>query len=216
MPRAATPLSAASVVEAGVAIVAERGFDALTMRQIADRLGVWPTAVYHYVEDREHLAELVADAVVAHVDLDGPGDPVEWLRAIAWRMRALGLAHPGLASYLLERGPAGPAGLHLADAIAGRLAALGWEGAALALAYNWFTTWLAGSVHKTDRFQRNGGREGLTRFSETMRAADAASLPHVAAMRPVLEQMPDDVDGVFGWSLDLVLDALARPTAGPA
>lgn len=214
MPRATSPpLTLSAVVTAGTAIVASDGFEALTMRRIAEHLGVWPTAVYHYVEDREHLAELVGDAIVGQFTLPTDDvDPVEWLRQLAWGIRAVGLAHPGLAIYLLEHGPAGPSGMHLVEQAAARLAGLGHAGPDLAQVYNWFFTWLAGAVHKTDRFNAKGGPAGLTRFMDRMAAADERDAPHVVAMRPTFTAMPEDPDAVFRWGLERMLATMCSAT----
>lgn len=187
---------------------------ALSMRRIADRLQVWPTAIYHYVDTREHLAELVVERLVASVEL--PGDdiaPLEWLRQTAWAMRRVALAHPGMAAYLLEQGSAGPASVAFAERVAARLAALGFADDELAYAYNFFVSWVAGAIHKTDRFIARGGPEGLRRFSEGLNEADPQEQPHIAVMRADLRTMMDDPDEAFGWSLDVVLEALAARAA---
>lgn len=209
-PAPAPSLSRAAVVDAGVALVAEGGMAALSMRRIADRLEVWPTAIYHYVDTREHLAELVVERLVASVELPG-GDvaPLEWLRQTAWAMRRVALAHPGMAAYLLEQGSGGPASVAFAERVAGRMAALGFGDHELAYAYNFFVSWVAGAIHKTDRFVSRGGAEGMRRFSDGLEQADAHERPHVARMRGDLRAMMDTPDEPFGWSLALVLEALA-------
>lgn len=150
-------LSREAVVDAATQLVAEHGLAELSMRRLAERLGVWPTAVYHYVGTREHLADLVVDRVIAGVALpDHEEDPREWLRATAWALRAAGLRHAGVVDRILDRAPLGPAGLAFMDAAGRRLGQLGWAGADVAQAYNFFFTWLTGAVRKTERFYAQG------------------------------------------------------------
>ena len=47
------------IVEAGLAIVDEQGHERLTMRGLAQRLGVTATAIYHYVDGRDDLLEAI-------------------------------------------------------------------------------------------------------------------------------------------------------------
>lgn len=208
--RTPSPLSRAAVVAAGVDLVAEGGMAALSMRRIAERLGVWPTAVYHWVDSREHLAELVVDRIVDQVTVPSEDvEPVEWLRRTAQAMRTVALAHPGTAAYLLEQGGVGPASLRFSERVAARIAALGYAGDELARAYNLYMSWVAGAVHKTDRFLARGGADGLRPFTDALDRVDPAAYPHVAAMRPGVHAMMAGLDESFAWSLDVVLDALA-------
>lgn len=201
-------LSRQAVVEAATALVAEGGLASLSMRRIAERLGVWPTAVYHYVDSREQLADLVVDRVIAGVTLPDEGlDPRDWLRELSWTLRREALAHPGVVDRILDRGPLGPAGLALMDAAGRCLQRLGWNGIDLAQAYNFFFTWLAGAVRKTERFYARG-REGYAPFMAQLEHADPRALPAVAVMREGMATMPDDPDAVFTWSLEAAVDAV--------
>lgn len=60
-------LDPAAIREAGLAILQERGFDALSLRKIADALGVQTPALYWYVKNREELYGLMAEALLREV-----------------------------------------------------------------------------------------------------------------------------------------------------
>lgn len=209
-------LSREAVVDAATQLVAEHGLAELSMRRLAERLAVWPTAVYHYVGTREHLADLVVDRVIAGVALpDHEEDPREWLRATAWALRAAGLRHAGVVDRILDRAPLGPAGLAFMDAAGRRLGQLGWAGADVAQAYNFFFTWLTGAVRKTERFYAQGP-DAYAPFWAVLETVDPAELPTASAIREGMQGMPGDPDAVFAWSLDAALGTVDARPAPPA
>jgi AcrR family transcriptional regulator len=91
------------IVQAALRIAAREGPDGLTMRAVADDIGVTPTALYRHVEDKRALISLMVDAVVAEHALPAPtGDWREDLWQMARAMRAMTHAHPAVTE--LRRG----------------------------------------------------------------------------------------------------------------
>jgi TetR/AcrR family transcriptional regulator, tetracycline repressor protein len=78
------------------------GFDALTMRGLAQHLGVSPMALYNHVSDKQDLLQGVARLLLdqASFTSDDP-DWRERIRACFRELRNVGLAHPS-APRLLE------------------------------------------------------------------------------------------------------------------
>ena len=102
-PRGArTTLTHAQIAEAAVALADAEGLDAVSMRKLAERLGVATMALYRYVDSKDELLELMTDAVTdpsiltADADADDPADWRAVFREAAWRRRATALAHPWL------------------------------------------------------------------------------------------------------------------------
>ena len=64
-PRTANPERAAEVegtiLEAARDVLASGGLDALSMRVVADRVGLSATAIYHYFENKDELVKRVVD-----------------------------------------------------------------------------------------------------------------------------------------------------------
>lgn len=54
------PVTRESIAEAALALAADDGFPALTMRNLAERLGVTVRALYNHVADRQEVINLVA------------------------------------------------------------------------------------------------------------------------------------------------------------
>jgi AcrR family transcriptional regulator len=84
------------VVEAAVALADERGLEAVTIRAVAERVGVAPMSLYTYVPGRAELLDLMVDAV--HLAMDRP----RW-RSRSWRRRVTAVAESNRS--LFERHP---------------------------------------------------------------------------------------------------------------
>jgi AcrR family transcriptional regulator len=63
------PLSRPEILRAALPILERDGVDALTVRSVADELGVSSPAVYHYFDGRDDLLDRVCELVAAQVDL---------------------------------------------------------------------------------------------------------------------------------------------------
>jgi AcrR family transcriptional regulator len=116
------------VVAEALAILAEDGVQALTMRSLAARLGVVPGAVYHHVGNKQQLQDLFLDGVLAEIDfhLDPSLAWTEQLKVLAHRLRRVLEDHPGVAGILKTRDPLGPHSLALAEAFLSPLQTAGF------------------------------------------------------------------------------------------
>jgi AcrR family transcriptional regulator len=89
-------LRRAEIVAAAVRIADAEGVDAVSMRRLADELGVATMTPYTHVANKDELLDLMRDAVAAEMILPEP-IPESWreaLRAIALRTKAAFEAHP--------------------------------------------------------------------------------------------------------------------------
>ncbi len=104
-------LTRAEVVRAGIAIADADGVTGLTMRAVANALGVaTPMSLYRYVLNKDGLVDLMLDSVSAEVDVPAEPGP-DWradIRGVAsslWRMIA---RHRWYAELVDSRPPFGP------------------------------------------------------------------------------------------------------------
>ena len=125
------------VVAEALAVIAQDGVQAMSMRALAARLGVVPGAVYHHVGNKQQLQDLVLDGVLAEVDFHT--DPslawTEQLKILATRLRQVLEAHPGVAGILKTRDPLGPHSLALAEAFLSPLQTAGFADREAGLAF---------------------------------------------------------------------------------
>ena len=105
-------LSEQVILDAALALLAERGADAVTIRGIAARVGVAPNAVYTYFPDKAAVVRGLAEQLLGRVNHDRFTDPSQpWrdrVRALALELRAELLAHPGSVHLMLGHPPDGP------------------------------------------------------------------------------------------------------------
>ena len=103
-------LSVEKIVRNAIAIADRDGLEAVTMRRLADSLGVRPMALYTYVPGKAELLDLMLDTVYGEmVQTASPDDGWrESLGTVARDNRALFEAHPWAAAISTSRPPLGP------------------------------------------------------------------------------------------------------------
>jgi AcrR family transcriptional regulator len=125
-PRA--PLNRDRVLRAAVTLADEAGIDALSMRSLAQELGVVPMALYKHVANKDELIDGMVDVVVG--EIDPPVADTHWENAIRRRIlsarRAL-LRHPWSFRVIASRTSATPAVLDYTDSIIGMFRAGGFS-----------------------------------------------------------------------------------------
>jgi AcrR family transcriptional regulator len=102
-------LSVDAIVRTAMTIADAEGFDALSMRRVAEELGVGTMSLYTYVPAKAELFELMIEAAIGE-DIQAP-DPARW-RAWLERYARDSLAgyrrHPWLLRVPMSRGLIGP------------------------------------------------------------------------------------------------------------
>jgi AcrR family transcriptional regulator len=91
-------LTREKIVASAMALVDQEGIAALSMRRIAQDLGVGTMTLYHYVRTKDELLDLIDDAMMGELLLsDDELPPDDWrkgLTAIAMRSREVHRRHP--------------------------------------------------------------------------------------------------------------------------
>jgi TetR/AcrR family transcriptional regulator, tetracycline repressor protein len=119
------------VLAAARELLAESGFEALTMRRLALRLDVSPNALYSHVESKTALIDDVLDDVLSEVTTPDPDieDPSAGLHAIMASTHQVLLAHADLVPlFLARRGARGPNAQGLGEIVLTLLAREGVDG----------------------------------------------------------------------------------------
>ena len=208
-PRA--PLTKERIVGAAVALAQREGFDALTMRKLADELGAGAMSLYHYVPNKEELLDAMVDVVFGEIEL--PPTDVEWRAAM--RRRALStreaLNRHRWAVGLMEspRTP-GPASIRLHDAVLGCLREAGFSLELTVQAYSVLDAYIYGFAlqEKSVPFEDAEGAAAVA--EEQVEEYDAfAGYPYLAeVVGGHVAQVGYDFATSFEHGLDLILDAL--------
>lgn len=125
-PRA--PLSRDRVLRAAVTLADDIGIEALSMRRLAQELGVVPMALYKHVAHKEELLDGMVETVVGEIHPPAPG--TDWRGAVRQRIlsaRAALLGHPWAARVIRSRTGPAPALLAHIDAVIGMFRAGGFS-----------------------------------------------------------------------------------------
>ncbi|SKB54736.1 transcriptional regulator, TetR family [Arthrobacter sp. 49Tsu3.1M3] len=122
------PLSRDRVLTAAVVLADQVGIEALSMRRLAQELGVVPMALYKHVANKEELLDGMVDALVS--EIDPPVRDAGWKDAVRLRVlsarRAL-LRHPWARQVLESRTNKTPAVLGYMDSFIGMFLAGGFS-----------------------------------------------------------------------------------------
>jgi TetR/AcrR family transcriptional regulator, tetracycline repressor protein len=207
------------VVAEALAVIAQDGVQALTMRALAARLGVVPGALYHHVRNKDQLQDLLLDGVLAELDchLD-PSQPwTEQLTLLAQRLRAVLEAHPGVAGILKTRDPLGPHSLALAEAFLAPLQAAGFGDREAGLAFFLLVDYTVGFAVSSTRTSVNEQRvrDTATRaqLHEFFRSLPPERFPTLVALGEHV--WLDNRDERFTAGLDVLADGLEHARRTP-
>ncbi|MFI1988269.1 TetR/AcrR family transcriptional regulator [Actinoplanes sp. NPDC020271] len=114
------------ILDQALALVDERGLAAMSMRAVAERVGLTSMALYPYVGGKDALLDGLVDLL--HLELGtSVGDDLaefgwrERLRALGRAVRSLAHAHPSAFPLLLNRSAAGASASWLTAALRGIL-----------------------------------------------------------------------------------------------
>jgi AcrR family transcriptional regulator len=104
------PISKEAIVAAAIRLMDAEGFDALSMRRIAEELDTGAASLYWHVGSKDGLLDLVFDELIGEVTVPDP-DPPRWreqVKDLARAQRAGTLRHPYVVRVSIGRIPMGP------------------------------------------------------------------------------------------------------------
>ncbi|MFE6334819.1 TetR/AcrR family transcriptional regulator C-terminal domain-containing protein [Streptomyces sp. NPDC057798] len=212
------PLSRERVIRTAVAVADGKGSAALTMRAIAEPLGVEAMSLYHHVKGREDILDGMVDTVFAEIDL--PPRDTDWksgMRHRALSARAALKRHPWAIGLMDSRSRPGPATLRHHDAVIGALRAGGLSVPMTAHAVSLIDSYVYGFVLQELSLPFTGDGDLDEVAGAIIGDMPADAYPHLTelATEHVLRPGYDYADE-FVYGLDLILDALgARGNPGP-
>jgi AcrR family transcriptional regulator len=122
------PLSRERVLRAAVALADHGGVDALSMRRLAQELGVVPMALYKHVANKDELLDGMIDVVVG--EIDPPAGGTDWKTAIRRRVlsaRGALLRHPWASRVMESRSEPTPTVVEYMDSMIGMFRAGGFS-----------------------------------------------------------------------------------------
>jgi AcrR family transcriptional regulator len=193
------------VAQIALEIADRDGLDALTMRGLAERLGIGTMTLYGYFPNKEKLLDAAVDAAVAGREPPTPsGDWNEQLRSVVlWAREGL-LEHPSIVELRTRRPVLRPDALRFSELIVGILREAGFPAAEAAPAFRLLFTYTLGFAALSPATGTESDRAEAQRV--------LATLP--AAHFPALSEMRDEASAamggeeVFRYGLDRIIDGL--------
>ena len=211
-PKPRIPLSKNRVLQAAVALADEEGIEALSMRKLAEELGVKAMSLYNHVANKDDLLDGIVDA--AYLEIVVPGPDVPWkiqIRELAVSAHETLLRHPWASSLQVRRAP-GHGRLRYSDALLGFFRDSGFSKELTYHAYHIIESYIIGFTVQVLGY-RNVDMEQFEDVAATfMRGEFLEEYPHFSEhVRQHMEPDPgqDDVNA-YELGLDVLLDGLER------
>ncbi len=210
-PAERVPLSRERVLRGAVEVADAAGVGALTIRSLAQRLGVKPMSLYYYVANKDAILDGIVDLVFTEIDLPRPGD--DWrseMHRRATSARTVLRRHPWAIEILQSRTAPGPGTLRHHNAVIGTLREAGFTVEMTAHAFALLDSYIYGFALSEASLPINGP-ETVTEVAEQMMMQYlAVDYPHLAEFSVKHILKPGyDFGSEFEFGLDLILDGLA-------
>lgn len=210
--RSRVPLSKQRVLRAAVRLADEAGVTSLTMRKLAETLGVEAMSLYYYVADKDELLDGMVDVVFGEIDLSSR--EADWKAAM--RQRAISARdaltrHPWAIGVMESRANPGPATLRHHDAVIGSLRQAGFSIAQAAHTFSVIDSYVYGFALQALNLPFDTSEE-LENLAEAMlREMPAGEYPYLTEMIVDHALQPGySYANEFEYGLDLILDGLER------
>lgn len=203
-------LSRERVLRGAVAIADTGGIGSLTIRSLAQALGVKPMSVYHHVTNKDEILDGIVDLVFAEIDLPvAGGDWRAQMRRRAASARQVLRRHPWAIGLMESRTEPGPATLRHHDAVLGVLRGAGFSVEFTAHAYALLDSYVYGFALQEASLpfkEPGGGADAM------LRRFPPGEYPHLVEMATEYVLRPGyDFGDEFEFGLGVILDALTPP-----
>jgi AcrR family transcriptional regulator len=210
-------LSRERVLRSALDLADSGGVGALTIRSLAEELGVKPMSLYYYVANKEEILDGIVDIVFSEMDLPVVGGA--WRTEISRRAhsaRNVLRRHPWAIQLLQSRTSPGPATLRHHDAVLGTLRAGGFSREATAHAYAVLDAFIYGFAVQEASLPFEGP-DGVTDVAQPiMELMAAGEYPHMTDMTVGYYLQPGyDFADEFQFGLTMLLEGLSALLPGP-
>jgi AcrR family transcriptional regulator len=190
-----------TIVDEASELIATEGFDALTMRRLAERCGVTAMSLYRYVQTKEELLVILANRALEELDLPDP-EGRSWQEEITTVFRSLHrvlLAHPEFAQITASQPIDALVAYRGMEVVLATLQREGLDDEEAVTAYDALVSFTRGF---NQQYTGKRWEAGFQRLS-SMRELKADDFPHVVKLAGQL--VTRDPDKHFDEGLELVM-----------
>ena len=207
-------LSEERVLRAAVTLADRHGIEWLSMRKLADELGVSAMSPYYYVPNKERLIDGMVDIVFS--EIEPPASDVDWKTAMRDRAMSTREAlrrHPWAIGEMEGRTTHGASNLRLHDAVLGCLRAAGFSIEMTVHAYSVQDAYIYGFALQERDMSSETTEDFAAEAQRQMHEYEAvlADYPHlVEVVGGYVAKAGYDYDTEFLFGLDLILEGLDK------
>ena len=204
------PLTRERVLSAAIVLADTGGIDSLSMRRLADELGVKAMSLYNHVADKDDILDGIVDLVFAEIAV--PSDQADWRAAMRLRANSVHqalLRHPWASPLMQSRTHPGPATLRHHNAVIGSLRAAGFSIHLAAHAFSVIDSYIYGFAQQQQNLTYTTAEEAAVVAQDILRQLPADTYPYLAEMIIEHALQPDyDYSEEFDFGVDLILGGL--------
>ena len=204
------PLSIDRVLRTAIRLADERGLESLTMRKLAEALGVEAMSLYYYVARKDDILDGIVDLVVKEMELASEG--ADWKAAI--RRSAISAhevleRHPWACGLMMSPARVRPGRMRYIDSMLGRLREAGFSADLTDRAYHALDSHIIGSTLWEVGY--SFGSEGIEDFATAfVRNLSVDEYPYLTEHVGQHIAKPPVGETAFEFGLDLILEGLER------
>jgi AcrR family transcriptional regulator len=211
--RTRRPLTRDRVLRAALKLADTGGFESLSMRKVANALGVEAMSLYNHVANKEDIVDGLVDIVFSEIEAPTPGE-ADWrgeMRRRAISVREVLGRHPWAVGLMESRMTPGPANLRYHDATMGCLREAGFSFEMAVHAASVQDAYIYGFAlqEKTLPFE-TPEESGKAVQAKAEAVGGLSEFPYLVEVLTKLPEAGYDYAVEFEWGLDLILDGLER------
>jgi TetR/AcrR family transcriptional regulator, tetracycline repressor protein len=202
-------LSREVVVQAALEVLEGGGGQALTMRRVADQIGVSASSLYGYVANKEELIQLVLDRIIEEIDIPpAGGDWQDRLKDFGRALLGVFRRHPGVAELSLGRVPVGPSMLAAGEILLGELRSVGIPDQVAAYVGDLAGLYVGAFAYEQEVTAWPGRAEDLRpQLTAWFGSLPPDRFPNTVALASAL--VAGDGDDRFEWGMDVIIRGVA-------
>jgi len=205
-------LSRDKVLRAALDVADAHGVAGLTIRSLADALGVKPMSVYHHIANKDEILDGIVDLVFGEIDLPVTGG--DWrveIRQRAQSTRQVLRRHSWATTLLESRRTPGPANLRHHDSVLGTFRAAGFSVEMTAHAYALVDAYVYGFALQEASLPFSDPDSVPEVAGPILEQFSTGEYPHLVELATEFVMQPGyDFGDEFDFGLELVLDGLAQ------
>jgi TetR/AcrR family tetracycline transcriptional repressor len=200
------------IVASALRVLDEEGFDGVTMRRLADELGIKAASLYNHVRDKDELLGLMADAISAELPTFDHAKPWrEQAEEMAKAIRRVLKKHRDGARVMAATPPAGPNRLRAIEQLLEALTKAGFPRSTVPDVAFLMSSFIIGFVLDETMGQPGDAASARRRQKEALRwmkSLPPAEFPHLVSLAG--ELVGSQADRRFELGIRALLDGFDR------